>query len=201
MSVTKQLRSRNILTLFILFACGHLRDAHALPIQQVLSRPSSSITFKVDSDVPALQMTGGFSDFKGTLALDTNRVERSSINLSLNLQSARLSPDQILQAVFLQTALTHVRPPTVAFKSSSITKSTNNTYLVTGTYTVMGRDQVATVPFQLVNLSALRTEIRLLLSGALKERDTPRELSAIAPGSAGSKGWAKATLVFVKAKT
>jgi polyisoprenoid-binding protein YceI len=187
--------------LLILFTYGQLREAAALPVQQVLSRPSSSITFGVDSDVPALQMKGDFSDFKGTLALDPHRLERSSVNLSLNLQSARLSPEQILQAVFLQTALTHVRPPTVAFKSSSITKSTHNTYLVTGTYTVMGRTQVATVPFQLVNLSALRTEIRLLLSGALKERDTPRELSAIAPGSAGSKGWAKATLVFVKTKS
>jgi polyisoprenoid-binding protein YceI len=145
-------------------------------------------------------MKGAFKEFKGTLALDLNQLERSLVNVTLNLQSAQLSPDQILQAVFLQTALANVNPPTTTFKSTSITRGKGDTYLVTGTYTWMGKTKMTSVPIRIVKSSPLKTEIRLLLNGALQEKDAPQQLSAIAPGAAGSKGWAKATLVFLPRK-
>lgn len=188
---------RLILLLFII--CGHARNGFALPIQQVLSRPSSSISFGVDSKAPALQMQGVLKDFKGTLSLDLEQLERSFVKMTLNLHSAQLSPDQILQAVFLQSALARVDPPSTTFESTSITKGKGNTHLLSGIYTWMGKRKNATVPIRIMNASPNKTEIRLLLSGVLQEKQTPRELTAIAPGSAGSKGWAKATLVFLRA--
>jgi polyisoprenoid-binding protein YceI len=188
------------LLISLLFAiCGHARDGFSLPIQQVLSRSSSSISFGVDSKAPALQMQGALKDFKGTLSLDLEQLERSFVKMTLNLQSAQLSPDQILQAMFLQTALARVNPPSTTFESTAIAKGKGDTYLLSGMYTWMGKRKNATVPIRIMNASPTKTEIRLLLTGVLQEKEAPRELAAIAPGSAGSKGWAKATLVFLRA--
>ena len=172
--------------------------ANAVPIQQVLSRSSSSIKFGVDSRSPALQVAGSFTDFKGTLQLDPERLERSLVQLTLNLHSAQLRPDQILQNVFLQTALSRVEPPTTTFKSTSIRKERGDTFVVTGSYTWMGKSKTVTVPIRLVRSSATSTEIQLLLNGTLKDKEAPPELQAFAPDAKGSKGWAKATLVFVR---
>jgi polyisoprenoid-binding protein YceI len=187
------------LILLILISFSHIKGADCLPIQQVLSRPSSSISFGVDSKAPALQMQGALKDFKGTLNLDLERLERSFVKMTLNLQSAQLSPDQILQAMLLQTALARVNPPSTTFESTSLVRSTDNTYLLSGIYTWMGKRKDTTVPIRILSASPTKTEIRLLLSGVLQEKEAPRELSAIAPGAGGSKGWAKATLVFLSA--
>jgi polyisoprenoid-binding protein YceI len=189
-----------MLLLFVIPAFVGIKPTYSLPIQQVLSQPASSISFGVDSKASALQMNGAFKDFKGLLALDPDRLERSFVQVSLNLQSAQLSPDQILQAVFLQTALARVNPPTTIFKSTSITKDRGDSYLVTGTYTWMGKSKMADVPIRIVSASPLKTEVRILLNGVLHEKNAPRELSTLAPGSAGSKGWAKAILVFLPRK-
>jgi polyisoprenoid-binding protein YceI len=198
MRVAAHQERTNLLILLIFALCWYPKAAASLPIQQVLSRSSSSINFGVDSKAPALQMQGALKDFKGTLSLDLDQLERSFVKMTLNLQSAQLSPDQILQAVFLQTALAHVNPPSTTFESTSIAKGKGDTYLLSGMYTWMGKRKSATVPIRIMSASPTKTEIRLLLSGVLQEKEAPRELAAIAPGSAGSKGWAKANLVFLR---
>jgi polyisoprenoid-binding protein YceI len=172
--------------------------AHAIPVQQTLSRSSSSIKFGIDSPSPTLQLNGSFTDFKGTLQLDPENLERSLVQLTLNIQSAQLRPDQILQNIFLQTALSRVDPPTTTFKSTSIRKDRGDTFLVTGAYTWMGKSKTTSIPIRLVRSSASSTEIQLLLNGTLKDKEAPQELQALAPDAKGSKGWAKATLVFVR---
>ncbi len=198
MIAAARIKPTKLLILLLFTICGPTRDGFSLPIQQVLSRSSSSISFGVDSKAPALQMQGALKDFKGTLSLDLEQLERSFVKMTLNLQSAQLSPDQILQAMFLQTALAHVNPPTTTFESTSISKGKADTYLLSGMYTWMNKRKNATVPIRILSASPTKTEIRLLLSGVLQEKEAPRELTAIAPGSAGSKGWAKATLVFLR---
>lgn len=184
--------------LLLLVINGYSHSCHSLPIQQGLSRSSSSIRFGIDSKAPVLQMQGALKDFKGTLSLDLDHLERSFVKMTLNLQSAQLSPDQILQAVFLQSALARVNPPSTTFESTSLTKGKGDTYLLTGSYSWMGRRKSATVPIRILSASPTKTEIRVLLSGVLQENQAPRELTTLAPGSAGSKGWAKATLVFLR---
>jgi len=176
-------------------------SAYALPIKQLLSRRSSSIQFGVNSPSPTLQMNGAFNDFQGSLLLDPDHLERSSVQLTLDLQSAELRPDQILQMVFLQTALSQIQPSTTSFKSTSITRQQGDTYLVTGLYIWMGRSKSASVPIKLVKSNLQTTEIRLALNGTLKDKDAPKELKEVAPDAKGSSGWAKGTLVFLREKS
>lgn len=169
--------------------------AHAVPRTQLLARNASSITFGVNSPAPALQMSGRLKEFSGSVSLNPD-ASIKQVTLGLNLSSAQLPPDQLLQGFFLQSVLARFRQSTTTFTSSAITRVHNNDYLATGTYTWQSKTRSATVPFELLNVSHQSTEIRVRMKGALTDHSTPPELEAAAPGASNSTGWASAVLVF-----
>jgi polyisoprenoid-binding protein YceI len=171
--------------------------AQLRPVQLPLNRKSSSIKFGVDSPSPTLQMNGAFTSFRGKLLLDPKDVTKSKVDLSLDLRSAQLLPDQILQAVFLQTAVAHLKQPETSFVSERIEPYKGKMYLIHGIYTWQGKQKRATVPVEILQAAPHRSEVRLALSGTAKDGETPPELKQLGNFTpAGSKGWAKATFVF-----
>lgn len=142
-------------------------------------------------------MNGSFKTFGGTMLVEPEGgFERAQISLSLDVSSAQLPPDQILQAIFIQTALAHLKGRSGTFLSTSIEPASGNRYLVHGSYTWANRTRRASVPVELLHFAPSRGEIRLALDGAVEPRDVKPEVSAVAPGIAGSEGWAKARIVF-----
>ena len=171
-------------------------SAQAEPVQQSLDQSRSKVFFGVNSPSPSLRMNGSFRSFTGSLDLDPRDVTQSEVEVSLDLSSATLPPDQILQNVFLQTALSRIRQKQASFRSDSILKQTDGTYLVSGTYEWLSKVKRAAFPVQLVNVSPAYTEIKLLMNGSLKPGRDSQEVTKIAPMALGSQGWAKATLIF-----
>lgn len=185
--------------LFALLLSGRFSVAPvaAESITQSLSPTNSSITFGVTSPSPTLQMNGKFSKFKGTWRLDPTSIKNSHIALSLDLQSAQLPPDQILQAVFLQTALSHLRSPLASFESTSFQSQGGDHYLVSGVYTWQGKPHSVEVPVQVAKLSPASSEVRLTLSGRGSDCGNSPQIQAVTGASLDqSKGWAKAILNF-----
>jgi polyisoprenoid-binding protein YceI len=173
-----------------------LCSSHAAPIRQVLVRPSSSITFGVRAPNPTLTMNGSFREFGGSVSLDPYSITRSRIELSLALSSAQLPPDQILQAVFIQTALSRFPQKSSTFQSTEIEHLENDTYLIHGTYSWMNKRKPASVPVEITKATPSLTEIRLLLDGSFTNKGVPSEFSNLADSAQGARGWSKAVLVF-----
>lgn len=174
-------------------------SAWAAPVTLHLTRPPSSVSFGVTSPSPALTMNGFFKDFSGELLLDPRGLAQSTIKLSLNLASAQLPPEQMLQAIFLQTTLAHLRDQSGTFSSTSIEPLGDGQFVVTGNTTWDNKTKETSVPIEVLEFSPSRTEIKFLLDGAVRPQDVqpvPPNLVKIAPGISGARGWAKATLVF-----
>ena len=173
----------------------HTHSACALPTRQILSRSASSINFGVDSAAPALQMSGKLKDFNGSVSVNPD-ASIKQVTLALNLSSAQLPPDQLLQGFFLQSVLARFRQPSTTFTSSEITRLDTHHYVAQGSYSWQNKTRLASVPFELVKSSLEGTEIRVRMKGALTDRSTPPEIEAAAPGASNSSGWASAVLVF-----
>lgn len=171
-------------------------SAWATPVTLHLSRPPSTVSFGVTSPSPALTMNGAFKDFAGELLLDPRGFDESSLNLSLNLASAQLPPNQVLQAIFIQTTLSRFRDQSGTFSSTSIEPISEGKFLVTGDTTWANKAKETRVPVEVLKLSPSRSEIRFLLDGTVRPQDVQPNVAKIAPGISGSRGWAKATLVF-----
>ena len=171
-------------------------SAESETVSLPLQRSASSVRFGVSSPSPALTMKGSFRDFGGHLLLDPHGFERSTLSLSLDLSSAQLPPEQLLQALFIQTTLARFQDRSGDFQSSSILPISGNRYLVRGTYSWANKRREAAVPVEVLKLSRQRSEIRFLLDGAVRPQDVKPPVSELAPGIAGSEGWAKAVLVF-----
>lgn len=172
----------------------------ATPITQKLVRPSSSIKFGVDSPAPALQMNGQLQTFAGTVTLNADGSAISEIALTVQLDSAQLPPDQMLQGIFLHSVIARLRQNVATFRSSSIERTNGDEYRATGSYTWHQKSRPATIPFRLVRASPTHSELRILMKGALTDATTPKELTSAAPGATQSSGWARATLIFAQPK-
>lgn len=168
----------------------------AEPVTQRLLRPSSSIKFGVDSPAPALQMNGQLKTFTGSITLNPDGSAISRIDITLQLDSAQVPPDQMLQGIFLHSVIAKLNQRVATFRSSSVEKVTGSDYIATGACTWHRSERRATIPFRLVRASPTSSELRVLMKGALTDATTPKELTAAAPAASESSGWARATLVF-----
>ena len=177
---------------------GILPEVVATPISQKLVRDSSRITFGVDSPAPVLNMHGHVKTFGGTVTLGPEERSISDLLLSIQLDSAQLPPDQMLQGIFLQSVIARLQQRVATFRSTDIEHVRGDSYLAKGTYTWRNKSRLATIPFNLIHSSPSATEIRVLMRGSLTEATTPQELAATAPGASQSAGWARATFVFGK---
>ena len=147
-----------------------ISSATATPVTLTLVRPPSSVKFGVSSPSPALQMNGSLSDFNGSLVIDDQHLSLSHVRFSMNLTSAQLPPNQVLQAVMLQTLLSRLRNERTTFESSSIEHLRDSTYLVSGSYNWLNKSRQAEIPIQLVQTSPTRTEIKVTVNGPGKRR-------------------------------
>ena len=179
---------------------GGISSSLAAPITQKLVRPSSSIRFGVESPSPALQMNGQLQTFAGTITLNAEGSAVSQIAMTVQLDSARLPPDQMLQGILLHSVIARIKQRVATFQSSSIERLEGNEYRASGNYSWMNKNRPAVLPFRLVSASPTQSEVRILMQGALTDASTPKELSSAAPGASQSSGWARATLVFARPK-
>lgn len=191
--MTMLLLTRTIRALIISSAALMYNEASASPVRQTLVRRSSSVAFGVTSPNPALSMNGTFRDFSGAVLLDPSSVTNSQVSFSLSLSSAKLPPDQVLQAVFLQTVLAKLPEHQTTFTSTSIEHLQGSRYLIHGTYSWFNKQRKAAVPVEIHRASPTLTEIRLLLDGSLHDG---RGTSALAQSVEGAHGWTKAVLIF-----
>jgi len=192
--------ARRAIPLLVLMwaACSPLA-ASATPVKQTLSRPSSSIAFGVDSPSPALTMNGHVHDFSGAVSINPSDNSIAQLQLGINISSAQLPPEQFLQSVFLQSILARFKQSTAGFRSSSVEHIRGDEYVAAGTYSWQNRVRPATIPLRVVHTSPTRSELKVAFSGGLSEASAPSELTSIAPGASQSTGWARATLIFVRA--
>lgn len=194
--VTKN-RIATLAVTLILFASSP-RASQAAPINQKLARNSSRITFGVDSPAPVLNMQGQVKTFGGSVTLDPESTKLSELSVSVQLDSAQLSPDQMLQAIFLQSVIARLRQRVATFKSATIEHVGGDDYLAHGAYSWHNKSRRATIPFELIRSAPSSTELRVLMRGSLTDATTPQELADTAPGASQSAGWARATLVFTR---
>jgi polyisoprenoid-binding protein YceI len=172
-------------------------NAHATPYTLSLSRPQSSVRFGLSAPQSALQLDGTLSDFTGSIIFDDNQDAITHARFSMNLSSAKLPPNQVLQAILLQTLLSRLRPQKTTFESSKIAHLRDSTYLVSGSYTWMDRTRHAEIPVQLVYADTTRAEIAILVDGPLKTPHSPTpEFKGLGEIPANASGWARAKLIF-----
>lgn len=186
------------LTLFVTQASVPLHASLASPISQKLARSSSSITFGVDSPAPVLTMRGDVKTFSGHVTLGPDGKGISDINLSIQLDSARVPPDQMLQGIFLQSVLARLQQRVTTFSSTSINHLRDDDFQAHGIYSWHNKGRRATIPFRIIRSSPVTTEIRVLMRGSLTEANTPRELAASNPAASQSAGWAQGNFVFIR---
>jgi polyisoprenoid-binding protein YceI len=187
-----------VLSVFLAQATLPLHAILAAPISQKLARGSSSITFGVESPAPVLTMRGDVKTFSGNVTLNPEEEAISDISLSIQLDSARLPPDQMLQGIFLQSVIARLQQRVATFRSTSIDHLQGDDFQAHGTYTWHNKSRRATIPFRLIRSSLATTEIRVLMRGAFTEANTPNDLAASTPGASQATGWAQGRLVFVK---
>jgi len=184
------------LNAIIFLVVTYSTNAHAAPVrvEQILSKPNSSIKFGVQSPSPTLQMNGEFTRFSGKLVLNPTNVEDSTVSLMLDLRSLQLPPDQLIQTIFAQTALAQVKQPEPIFTSDSISRISGSRYSVAGMYTWQGKKKPTQFPIEILKASQSESIIKVALNGDTKNKDAPPELGGME--IAGSRGWAKGVLVF-----
>jgi len=170
--------------------------ASANPARQGLSKAASKITFGVQSPNPTLRMNGSIKDFDGFFELNSAGISDSKLELRLSLSSATLPPDQVMQALFVQSIIARVAPSPNTFRSSRFEHKEGNSYLLHGNYTWMNKLKKVSVPLTITEASPRRSRIQLALQGAFSPADAPRSMESLATSAAGSEGWTRATLVF-----
>jgi hypothetical protein len=111
----------------------------ATPVRQELARSSSQITFGVESPNPSLRMNGSFEDFRGRFELNPSQITDSTLELTLNLASVSLPPEQLMQALFVQGIIARVAPRPNTFRSSRLEHTSGSSYLLHGSYSWMNK--------------------------------------------------------------
>jgi hypothetical protein len=145
-------------------------------------------------------MNGQLQDFSGTLALTEDGSAISQLNVTLNMGSAQLPPDQFFQSMLLHSVIARFQQQKATFKSSSIEHIRGNEYVANGSAIWQNRPRAASIPFQLLKVSPSKTEIKVIMRGGLGGATPPPELLAAGPGARDSTGWARATLVFIRSQ-
>jgi polyisoprenoid-binding protein YceI len=104
----------------------------------------SEATFQVRHLITRVR--GSFADFGGTIELDAEHPERSSV--SVTIQAASITTRQPDRDAHLRSAdfFDVERFPTLTFVSTSIAPRGDNRYDVTGTLTIRGVSKTITLP-------------------------------------------------------
>jgi polyisoprenoid-binding protein YceI len=141
-------------------------------------------------------MNGSFQDFRGRFDFNPNRITDSSLELTLNLSSLSLPPEQMMQALLVQGIISRVAPKSNTFRSARIEHTQGNSYLLHGNYTWMNKLKKVTVPITIQEASSTLTRVNIFLEGSFVNRDIPQQFEALAASAKGTEGWTKGVLVF-----
>jgi polyisoprenoid-binding protein YceI len=109
-----------------------------------IDKAHSELTFQVRHLLTKVR--GRFSDFTGTVRMDEEKAENSSISLKIDAASIdtnNADRDQHLRSDDFFAVQTY---PTITFDSSRIVKTKADTYDVTGTLTIRGVAREVTLP-------------------------------------------------------
>jgi len=110
----------------------------------IIDKAHSEVTFQVRHLLTKVR--GGFSDFSGTIQVDEQEADNSSISLTIDAASVdtnNTDRDRHLRSDDFFAVETY---PTLRFESSRIVRTSADTYDVTGTLTIRGVTQVITLP-------------------------------------------------------
>jgi polyisoprenoid-binding protein YceI len=188
-----------ILALTAVLTWVYPRILVATPVRQELARSSSQITFGVESPNPSLRMNGSFEDFRGRFELNPARITDSTLELTLNLASVSLPPEQLMQALFVQGIIARVAPRPHTFRSSRLEHTSGSSYLLHGSYSWMNKVKPVSVPITVLEASPKRTRLQLFLEGSFVGHNVPQQFEGLAASAKGTEGWTKAVLVFKQA--
>jgi polyisoprenoid-binding protein YceI len=104
----------------------------------------SEVSFQVKHLIS--QVRGRFTDFEGTFALDPAKPEASSVDFRIkaaSIDTANADRDKHLRTADFFDVEKH---PEVSFKSTSIKKTGDNAYTVTGQFTMHGVTKTLVLP-------------------------------------------------------
>ena len=109
-----------------------------------VDKSHSEVSFQVKHLMS--QVRGRFSDFEGKISVDAAKPEASSVEFAIKTASIDTNEprrDEHLRSADFFDAATH---PTISFKSTSMKKTGDTTYDVTGPFTMRGVTKTITLP-------------------------------------------------------
>lgn len=119
----------------------------AKPEKYTLDPSHSSAVFKIDH-LGFSYVYGMFEDISGTILIDEKDPSKSSMNITI--KAASIDTNVVKRDEHLRSPdFFNVKQfPDITFKSDSIRKLKGNKYEVTGTFSLLGKSQKMTVPFE-----------------------------------------------------
>jgi polyisoprenoid-binding protein YceI len=153
----------------------------ALALAVVLSVPAQAATWEVDKNHSGVdfqirhfvsQVRGHFDDFGGTVVMDEENLANSSVEFWIDASSIDTGNDNRDQHLRSEDFFHVEEYPQITFKSESIEKTGDNTYDVTGTFTMRGVSKTITLPVEF--LGTMQTD-RGAKAGFATETTIPRK--------------------------
>lgn len=153
----------------------------ALALAVVLSVPAQAATWEVDKTHSGVdfqirhfvtQVSGHFNDFGGTVVMDEENLASSSVEFWIDASSIDTGNDNRDQHLRSEDFFHVEEFPRITFKSESIKKTGDNTYDVTGTFTMRGVSKTITLPVEF--LGSMQTG-RGAKAGFATETTIPRK--------------------------
>jgi polyisoprenoid-binding protein YceI len=129
----------------------------ALALAVALSVPAQAATWEVDRTHSGVdfqirhfvsQVRGHFDDFGGVVVMDEENPESSSVEFWIDASSIDTGNDNRDQHLRSEDFFHVEEHPRITFESQSIEKTGDNTYDVTGTFTMRGVSKTITLPVE-----------------------------------------------------
>ncbi len=109
----------------------------AAPEKYTIDPVHSTVSFKI-KHLMISTVTGSFTDFAGSGTFDPENPEASSIQVTVQAASINTNNDQRDTHLKSDEFFNIEKHPTLTFRSTSITKNSDDTYNITGDFTLMG---------------------------------------------------------------
>ena len=109
-----------------------------------IDKAHSEVSFQVRHLLTKVR--GRFTEFSGTVRIDEQRPENSSVTLAIDASSVDTNTDDRDQHLRSEDFFHVENHPTITFTSSQITKKGQDTYDLTGTLTIRGVSKDITFP-------------------------------------------------------
>ncbi len=109
----------------------------AAPEKYTIDPVHSTVSFKI-KHLMISTVSGSFTDFAGSGTFDPENPEASSIQVTVQAASINTNNDQRDTHLKSDEFFNIEKHPTLTFQSTSITKNSDDTYNITGDFTLMG---------------------------------------------------------------